>query len=77
MIYDVLADGGADGTTIDMSSLKSTMAVGWWFTPSYWEGYSPKGPGATPWFTGNCYSDQLCLAGWKLSNVKVTAESKL
>jgi hypothetical protein len=77
VIYDVLADGGADGTTIDMSSLKSTMAVGWWFTPSYWEGYSPKGPGATPWFTGNCYSDQLCLAGWKLSNVKVTAESQL
>ena len=77
VIYDVLADGGADETTIDMSSLKSTMSVGWWFTPSYWEGYSPKGPGSTPWFTGNCYSDQLCLAGWKLSNVKVTAESQL
>jgi hypothetical protein len=77
VIYDVLADGGADGTTIDMSSLKSTMAVGWWFTPSYWEGYSPKGPSSTPWFTGNCYSDQLCDAGWMLSNVKVTAESQL
>jgi hypothetical protein len=77
VIYDVLNNGGADGTSVDMSSLKSSMSIGWWITPSYWEGYSPKGPGATPWFTGNCYSDQLCLAGWKLSNVKVTAESQL
>jgi len=77
VIYDVLADGGADGTTIDMSSLKSSMEKGWWITPSYWEGYSPKGPSSTPWFTGNCYSDQLCDAGWMLSNVKVTAESQL
>jgi hypothetical protein len=77
VIYDVLADGGADGTTVDMSSLKSSMEKGWWITPSYWEGYSPKGPSSTPWFTGNCYSDQLCDAGWMLSNVKVTAESQL
>lgn len=77
VIYDVLNDGGADGTTIDMSSLKSTMSVGWWITPSYWEGYSPKGPGATPWFTGNCYSDSLCKAGWKLLNVVVVAESQI
>ena len=77
VIYDVLSDGGADGTTIDMSSLKSTMAVGWWITPSYWEGYSPKGPSATPWFTGNCYNDNVCNAGWKLLNVKVTAESEI
>jgi hypothetical protein len=77
VIYDVLADGGADGTTVDMSSLKSSMEKGWWITPSYWEGYSPKGPSSTPWFTGNCYSDQLCDAGWKLLNVKVTAESQL
>ena len=77
VIYDVLADGSADGHEIDMSLLKSTMAVGWWITPSYWEGYSPKGPYTTPWFTGNCYSDNLCKAGWKLLNVKVTAESQL
>jgi hypothetical protein len=77
VIYDVLADKGADGTTVDMSLLKSSMEVGWWITPSYWEGYSPKGPYASPWFTGNCYSDQLCKAGWKLLNVKVTAESVL
>ena len=77
VIYDVLADGGADGTTVDMSTLKSSMEKGWWITPSYWEGYSPKGPSSTPWFTGNCYSDQLCDAGWKLLNVKVTAESQL
>jgi len=77
VIYDVLNDGGADGTTIDMSSLKSTMSVGWWITPSYWEGYSPKGPGATPWFTGDCYGDSVCDAGWALSNVVVAAESQI
>jgi hypothetical protein len=53
------------------------MAVGWWITPSYWEGYSPKGPSATPWFTGNCYNDNVCNAGWKLLNVKVVAESEI
>jgi hypothetical protein len=77
VIYDVLEDGGADGTTIDMSSLKSTMSVGWWITPSFWEGYSPKGPGNEPWFTGSCYSDNVCDAGWTLSNVIVVAESQI
>ena len=77
VIYDVLSNGGADGTTIDMSSLKSTMEIGWWITPSYWEGYSPKGPHLTPWFTGDCYNDSLCNAGWELSNVQVTAESEI
>ena len=77
LIYDVLNNGGADGTTIDMSSLKSSMSVGWWITPSYWEGYSPKGPYDSPWFTGDCYNDKLCNAGWKLSNVVVTAESQI
>ena len=76
VIYDVIKDKGADGTTVDMSLLKATMAVGWWITPSYWEGYSPKGPYDSQWFTGNCYSDQLCNAGWVLKNVKVTAESQ-
>ena len=77
LTYDVLNNGGADGTTIDMSSLKSSMSVGWWITPSYWEGYSPKGPYDSPWFTGDCYNDKLCNAGWKLSNVVVTAESQI
>ena len=77
VIYDVLEDGGADETTIDMSSLKSTMSVGWWITPSFWEGYSPKGPGDEPWFTGSCYSDNVCDAGWTLSNVVVVAESQI
>jgi hypothetical protein len=77
VIYDVLNDGGADGTTIDMSSLKSTMSVGWWITPSYWEGYSPKGPYDSRWFTGECYSDSVCNAGWTLSNVVVVAESQI
>jgi hypothetical protein len=80
VIYDVLSGKGADNSDIDMTLLKSSMEVGWWITPSYWEGYSPKGPGAVPWFIGDCYSDQLCKNNdnaWILSNVKVIAESQL
>lgn len=80
IIYDVLSGKGSDNTTVDMANLKTSMAKGWWFTPSYWEGYSPKGPGANPWFIGNCYSDQLCKNNdnaWVLSNVKVTAEEEI
>jgi hypothetical protein len=77
VIYDVLNDGGADNTTVDMTLLKSTMSVGWWITPSYWEGYSPKGPYDSRWFTGECYSDSVCDAGWILSNVVVVAESQI
>jgi hypothetical protein len=80
VIYDVLSGKGADNSDIDMTLLKSSMEVGWWITPSYWEGYSPKGPGAALWFIGDCYSDQLCKNNdnaWILSNVKVIAESQL
>jgi hypothetical protein len=35
----------ADNTSVDMSQLKDQQwREGWWITPSYWEGYSPKGP---------------------------------
>jgi hypothetical protein len=80
IIYDVLSGKGSDGSNVDMTSLKSSMEVGWWITPSYWEGYSPKGPGAAPWFIGDCYSDQLCKNNdnaWVISNVKVTAEEQI
>ena len=77
VIYDVLNNGGADDTTVDMTLLKSTMSVGWWITPSYWEGYSPKGPYDSRWFTGECYSDNVCDAGWTISNVVITAESTI
>ena len=80
VIYDVLSGKGADNSNIDMTLLKSSMEVGWWITPGYWEGYSPKGPGDNPWFIGNCYSDQLCKNNdnaWVLSNVKVTAEEQI
>ena len=80
VIYDVLSGKGADNSNIDVTLLKSSMEVGWWITPGYWEGYSPKGPGDNPWFIGNCYSDQLCKnndKAWVLSNVKVTAEEQI
>ena len=80
VIYDVLSGKGADNSDIDMTLLKSSMEVGWWITPGYWEGYSPKGPGDNPWFIGNCYSDQLCKNNdnaWVISNVKVIAEEQI
>jgi hypothetical protein len=80
VIYDVLSGKGADNSDIDMTLLKSSMEVGWWITPGYWEGYSPKGPGDNPWFIGSCYSDQLCKnndKAWVISNVKVIAEEQI
>ena len=80
VIYDVLSGKGADNSDIDMTLLKSSMEVGWWITPGYWEGYSPKGPGDNPWFIGDCYSDQLCKNNdnaWVISNVKVIAEEQI
>ena len=80
VIYDVLSGKGADNSGVDMSSLKASMEIGWWITPSYWEGYSPKGPSASPWFIGDCYSDQLCKNNdnaWVISNVKVIAEEQI
>ena len=80
VIYDVLSGKGCDNTSVDMSKLKDSMAKGWWITPSYWEGYSPKGPYKYPWFVGQCFSDQLCSnndKAWVLSNVKVTAEEEI
>ena len=80
VIYDVLSGKGADNSDIDMTLLKSSMEIGWWITPGYWEGYSPKGPGDNPWFIGDCYSDQLCKNNdnaWVISNVKVIAEEQI
>ncbi len=78
VVYDMIRDGGAEGSDVlDMSELAKSMEVGWWLTPSYWQGYSPKGPGSAPWWTDKCSWDNLCGSNgkWKLSNVKVTAES--
>ena len=76
----MLSGKGCDNTGVDMTKLKSSMENGWWITPSYWEGYSPKGPGNNPWFVGDCYGDQLCDNNdnaWILSNVKVIAQEQL
>lgn len=71
---------------LDMSKLKDAMAVGWWFTPSYHNAWSPgaceSGGSCDPvWYkdTGDCGHGSLCGAGggWKLANLKVTAESKI
>jgi len=66
---------------LDMSKLKDAMNVGWWFTPSYHNAWSP-GTNDPNWYKnsgGECNHATLCGqgGGWKLSNLTVTAESEI
>ncbi len=83
-VYDYLSPAYPGSNKLDMSKLKDAMAVGWWFTPSYHNSWSPgaceSGPPCDPvWYKdsgGECNHATLCGAGggWKLANLKVTAE---
>jgi hypothetical protein len=66
---------------LDMSKLKDAMNVGWWFTPSYHNAWSP-GTNDPNWYKnsgGECSWGTLCGdgGGWKLSNLVVTAQEKI
>jgi hypothetical protein len=66
---------------LDMSKLKDAMNVGWWFTPSYHDDWSP-GTNDPNWYInsgGECGWGTLCGdgGGWKLSNLVVTAEEQI
>jgi len=66
---------------LDMSKLKDAMNVGWWFTPSYHDDWSP-GTNDPNWYKnsgGECGWGTLCGdgGGWKLSNLVVTAEEQI
>jgi len=85
-VFDYLSPAYPGSNKLDMSKLKDAMAVGWWFTPSYHNSWSPgaceSGPPCDPvWYkdTGDCSHGGLCGAGggWKLANLKVTAEKTI
>ena len=80
-VFDMIEGAVAGSSTLDMGMLKDAMAVGWWFTPSYHNSWSP-GVDNPKWYkdnVGDLVLDPLCGAGggWKLSNLKVTAEEEI
>ena len=80
-VFDMIEGAVAGSSTLDMGMLKDAMAVGWWFTPSYHNSWSP-GVDNPKWYKdsgGDCSHATLCGAGggWKLSNLKVTAEKEI
>ena len=94
-VFDYSSPAYPGSNKLDMSKLKDAMAVGWWFTPSYHNSWSPgaceSGPPCDPyWYKdsgGECSHGTLCNytkdsveykgGGWKLSNLKVTAEEEI
>ena len=80
-VYDSSVGTGAEGSgTVDMNDLTATMANGYWLIMSFWQGYSPVGPGSGPWWNGTCAWGALCNSTgsyWSISNVTVTANEEL
>jgi len=81
-IYDSSKSGAQGSNPIDMSDLVLTMKKGYWLLCSYWQGYSPEGPdvggGRRWWNYKTCKWNDLCGGGyWKISDIKVTAESEI
>ena len=80
-VFDMTEPAYPASNTLDMSKLKDAMAVGWWFTPSYHGDWSP-GVNDPHWYKdsgGDCGHGTLCGqgGGWKLANLKVTAEKTI
>ena len=78
VIYDSTAGPGAEGSgTLNMSDLIATMSKGYWIVCSFWQGYSPKGPGSSVWWNDSCKWDSLCGQGtgfWSIHDITVDAE---
>ena len=80
VIYDSSAGSGAEGSgNLDMRELITSMNEGYWIICSFWQGYSPTGPGSAPWWNGSCSWDALCGAGsvWSLHSISVEAEASI
>lgn len=80
-VFDMTEPAYPASDTLDMSKLKDAMAIGWWFTPSYHGDWSP-GVDDPKWYKdsgGDCGHGTLCGqgGGWKLANLKVTAEKTI
>jgi len=82
-IYDTLKDGGGEGSAkLDYSDLNKTMGQGYWIIVSFWQGWSPEGPGIgnNKWWNNSCAWGGLCNSSglyWSISNIVVTAESEV
>ena len=77
-VYDSSVGTGAEGSgTVDMSDLITSMANGYWLELSFWQGYSPAGPGSAPWWNNSCSWGSLCntqSSYYGVSNIVVTAD---
>jgi hypothetical protein len=78
VVYDTSNGSGAQGSgTVDMTDLVATMKNGYWPVISFWQGYSPTGPGSAPWWNGSCQWGALCnntSSYWSVSNIQVTTK---
>jgi hypothetical protein len=62
VVYDTNVGSGAEGSgTLDLQDLNTTMQNdGYWVVVSFWQGYSPTGPGSSPWWNDSCSHGVLC-----------------
>jgi len=79
VVYDTNDGNGAEGSgTVDLNDLVTTMNNGYWLEISFWQGYSPEGPGTAKWWNGSCQWGALCnntSSYWSVSNVQVTTSA--
>ena len=81
LVYDTTDGRGAEGSKeLDYKDLTKTMSEdGYWLVLSFWQGYSPAGPGSSPWWNGTCPWGSLCNTSgsyWGISEIIVTADSE-
>ena len=78
VVYDS-STGGAEGSgSVNMADLTASMKNGYWPVISFWQGYSPTGPGSAPWWNGSCQWGALCnntSSYWSISNIQVTTSA--
>jgi hypothetical protein len=76
VVYDTGDGYGANGSqTPDLSDLVTTMQNGYWIEISFWQGYSPEGPGNSPWWNGSDGWGALCNntgSYWNIRDIQVT-----
>jgi hypothetical protein len=80
-VYDTADGTGAQGSgTVNLQDMVTSMATGYWLDLSFWQGYSPTGPGSSPWWNGSCAWGSLCNSNgqyWGINNIVVTADSEI
>ena len=80
-VYDTTKGPGAEGSQqLDYQDLKKTMNEdGYWLVLSFWQGYSPAGPGSSPWWNSTCKRGNLCNSSgsyWGITEILITADSE-